>query len=101
MVSQTVREYLDYADLPAIGVLAGVAAILGIAVAVKLFGSGTPLEPLMLQCTEPQVIQFTFHAKRIERDDNTYIITGKDGVVVRFEKSAYAYCLVVPEKEGG
>lgn len=58
-------------------------------------------EKLVLQCTEPKVAQFTFHAKRIERDDNTYIITGKDGVVVRFEKSAYAYCLVVPEKEGG
>lgn len=55
--------------------------------------------PITLQCTEPQVIRYTFHAKRIERDDSTYIITAKDGTVIRFEKSAYAYCLAVPDKE--
>lgn len=78
-------------------VLLSAAAYFAIATTVnRAIGS-----PAVLQCTEPKVVQFTFHARRIERDDNTYIITGKDGVVVRFEKSAYAYCLVVPEKEGG
>lgn len=91
----------DAETLPAVA-LFGAAAFVGL-VAGTLWLAATasaPVSNLMLQCTEPQVAQFTFHARRIERDDNTYIITGKDGVVVRFEKSAYAYCLVVPEKEG-
>lgn len=83
----------------ALGFGAAIGAVAWIA--PQYIGASRLTQPETLQCTEPHVIQYTFHAKRIERDDNTYIITAKDGTVIRFEKSAYAYCLAVPDKEGG